>query len=336
MSTDLTKKIVELSNEIPVISSFLINTSTEREISTRFMYAEELKLFFLYLISYSPMFCDKRLQDITEKDLALVTSEDVSLYLSLSLDHGLKERTVARKRASISSFFRYMCDNKKVPSNPVSAASRVKIHSSDQVVHLTLEEQIRFIEAVFSGDDLDERKKVYHKKYAFRDKAIVVMLLDTGMRNSELRGIDIKDVDFEDCSVLIKRKGGSFQTLYFSDYTKDALLEYLNDRNEKHISCDKDMPLFVTLKGSRLSSDALQRLIKKYALSSIPGKGQLITPHKMRSSSAMGFYAETKDILALQRKLGHASLQATNIYAKATNEQMKEQRNVFKNRLSDL
>lgn len=331
MARNLVSKIIELSNQIPVAQSFLISTSTEREKSTRYSYGEELKLFFQYLIAYSPNFCDKELKDITVADLSLVTPEDVSLYLSLSIDKGLKERTVARKRASISSFFNYMCVNKRIEYNPVSAASRVKIHQSDQVIHLTMDEQVEFINAVFSGDCLDEKKYTYHERYALRDKAIIVMLLDTGMRNSELRGIDINDLDFDECSVLIRRKGGSYQTIYFSDITKDALIDYINERKRKNPTFKKEEPLFVTLQGRRLSADALQKLVKKYAVSAIPGKGQLMTPHKMRSSSAMGFYSKTKDILALQRKLGHKSLAATNIYAKATNEQMKEQRNVIAN-----
>jgi len=333
---DLNDKIKQMVTDCPVLYSFLVGTSTEREKSTRQMYGEELKLFFEYLISYSPNFCDKSLKTITINDLKLVTSEDVSIYLSKCLDDGLKERTVARKRASISSYFRFLCDNNKIDNNPVSASARVKIHASDQVIHLTLDEQVKFINAIFSGDDLDPKKKKYHERYAYRDRAIVTMLLDTGMRNSELRGINVEDIDFKDCSILIRRKGGSYQTIYFSDQTKTFINEYLDERKTREHKETITGPLFVTLKGNRLSPDALQILVKKYALSSIKGKGQLITPHKMRSSSAMGFYAETKDILALQRKLGHKSLQATNIYAKATNEQLKEKRNILSNKWSEL
>ena len=63
----------------------------------------------------------------------------------------------------------------------------------------------------------------------------------------------------------------------------------------------------------------------------MPGKGKYITPHKLRSSFAMTFYGEEGDILALQRKLGHSNLQATNIYAKSTDARMKETRSVIEN-----
>ena len=110
---------------------------------------------------------------------------------------------------------------------------------------------------------------------------------------------------------------------------KKAILEYLSYRKNKQKRVQNEEPLFTTLKGDRFSSSTLEKLIKKYALSSFPGKGKLITPHKMRSSSAMSYYAKTKDILALQRKLGHKNIQTTNIYAKATNEEMKANRNIF-------
>lgn len=329
MEDILTLKIKELVNTIPVLSSFLLYTVSEKEKSTRYSYGEELKLFFLYLISYNPLFCDKELNEITNDDLSLIKAEDISLYLSLLLDNGLKDKTVARKRASISSFFTFMCNNKKIKTNPVSMSTKVKIHTSDDVIHLTIPEQLKFLNDVFSGENLDKKKKAYHEKYALRDKAIIIMLLDTGLRNSELRGINISDVNFTECSVFIKRKGGSFQTIYFSDETKKVILEYLSYRKNKQKRVQNEEPLFTTLKGDRLSSSTLEKLIKKYALSSFPGKGKLITPHKMRSSSAMSYYAKTKDILALQRKLGHKNIQTTNIYAKATNEEMKANRNIF-------
>ena len=329
MSKDYVAKIIELANMMPVTESFLMRTSTEREKSTRFMYGEEIKLFFEYLITFCPEFCDKTLKNLTLEDLKLVSSEHVSSYLSFCADQNQKERTIARKRASLSSFFTYLCNNRKIEYNPVLAATKVKIHKSDQVIHLTLEEQMQFIQDIMSGAKLDKRKQTYHNKYAARDTAIIVLLLDTSIRNSELRGLDIKDVDFDECSIFIQRKGGNYQTLYFSDITNKYLLSYLEERKLQLPDTTNDDPLFTTLKGARLSSDALQKLVKKYAISSLPGKGSVITPHKMRSTSAMAFYGETGDLLALQRKLGHKSIQATNIYAKATDEQMKIQRNTI-------
>ena len=157
------------------------------------------------------------------------------------------------------------------------------------------------------------------------------MLLDTGMRVSELNRINIEDVDFEDCSVVIVRKGGNIQTIYFSDETKGALNDYLEERTAKlHVLAKQD-PLFTTLKNERLSIRAIENLVKKYTTSSLPGIGNKLSPHKMRASFAMAYYEEEKDILALQRKLGHKNLAATNIYAKATDTKMKETRSVLEN-----
>ena len=148
------------------------------------------------------------------------------------------------------------------------------------------------------------------------------------MRVSELQGINLHDIDFDNCSIIITRKGGNISTIYFSDEAKEPLYEYYMYRKNIEGVSGADA-LFTSAQGVRLSVRAIEKLVKKYATATLPGKGNHISPHKMRSSFAMTFYEETKDILALQRKLGHKSIAVTNIYAKATDEKMKETRNVL-------
>ena len=105
----------------------------------------------------------------------------------------------------------------------------------------------------------------------------------------------------------------------------------VDERKDKEQITSKT-PLFVTQSGARITVRSIERLVKKYASAAVPGKGQKISPHKLRSSFAMGFYEEEKDILALQRKMGHKSIVATNYYAKATDQKMQETRNVMADR----
>ena len=128
------------------------------------------------------------------------------------------------------------------------------------------------------------------------------------------------------------RKGGNHQTIYFSDDVKELINENIDETRVKNPALSMDDALFVTKKGERLGVRAVQKLVKKYTTAALPGKGNKLSPHKMRSSFAMGFYEETKDILALQRKLGHKNLAATNIYAKATDKKMQETRSVVSDR----
>lgn len=326
--TTPTEKLFELCDRLPdCCEPFLLETGTEMALSTRVAYARELLWFFEYLTSYCPLFCDKNVKDLMIDDLKQITSQDISRYLTIYLDRNHKEHTVARKRATLSRFFNYMISNKRLEFNPVSAATKVKVHQSDEVIHLTINEQVSFLADVDSGAELTKTQQTYHDRYRLRDTALITMLLDTGMRVSELCGIDIRDLDMDQASVLVTRKGGNLQTLYFSDETRDIVNEYIDSRRTKMPVLPTD-PLFVSLKGTRLSIRSVEKLVKKYAISSLPGKDH-ISPHKMRSSFAMAYYEETRDILALQRKLGHKNLSTTNIYAKATEKKMQETRSVL-------
>lgn len=325
------EKIMELCHELPVCcESFLMETGTEMANSTRLAYAHELAYFFDYAISYIAAFDYDDKSQITLDDIKLITASDISMYLTVSQMHGLKERTLARKRAALSRFFTYLTNNRMIPFNPVLAATKVKIHTSDDVVHLTANEQVSFIDSVNYGVGLDGNKSKYHDRYRLRDTALFTMLLDTGIRVSEIHGCNVGDVDFKDCSVVVMRKGGNEQHIYFSNETKEILEAYLETRRTPDNGILDADPLFATLNGSRLSIRAIQTLTKKYTSAALPGKGRL-SPHKMRSSFAMAYYEETKDILALQRKLGHKNLTATNIYAKATDKKMQETRSVMEN-----
>ena len=309
---------------------FLADNSTRLSNATRIAYAGELSRFFDYMISYTPYFCDKEKTEITVDDLKAITTRDINRFLSHCKDdlHD-KQRTIARKRASASSFFSYLTDNRLIEYNPVKAAVKVKIDETDTVIHIDMHDQLKLLNMVDSGDSLTHKQKMYHDRYKLRDYAIILLLLDTGIRVSELRGINIADINFEETYVHIKRKGGKEQDIYFSDEVGDVLQEYIESRRVKDLTLSIMDPLFVSLKGERLTVRAIEKLVKKYTKSALPGIGPSLSPHKMRASFAMQFYKTEKDILALQRKMGHKELAATNVYAKATDETMKNTRSVI-------
>lgn len=308
-------------------ADFILETGTELATSTRLMYARELNTFFHYLLFDNNKFMVKKLKEITLDNIRTITSQDISRYLTYLNDNQLAEKTIARRRATLSRFFNYLVANRKIPFNPVDAAVKVKIHKSDRLIYLDTKEQNSFITEVIDGKNLSERRQMFHERYKLRDLAIVLLFLDTGIRVSELCGINIGDFDFENNSVIVLRKGGNIQTVYFSDDTKEVLKNYHDARMSKFQSSTLEDAFFVSLKAVRLSVRAIQLLVKKYAISTLPGKGQKITPHKLRSSFAMTFYGETSDLLALKTKLNHSSFSVIDVYTKATDKQMYEYRN---------
>lgn len=307
---------------------FLTETGTELATSTRLAYARELDTFFHYLVYKCEKFYGIGLQDFSINNLRIVTPQDISRYLTYYKDMQLKERTIARKRATLSRFFNYMTNNQKLSYNPVLAAVKVKIHKTDRLIYLNNDEQSQFLDGVITGDGMTNRMLSLHGKYMYRDLSIMLLFLDTGIRVSELSGINIGDFDFKKNSVVVLRKGGNYQTVYFSDDTKEILQYYHESRMVKFRSSSSKDAFFISQKGIRLSIRAIELLVKKYAICNLPGKGKSITPHKLRSSFAMTFYGETSDLLALKTKLNHASFSVLDVYTKATDKQMYEYRNV--------
>ena len=327
---DVSPKLKKLTDKLPeCCQPFFYETSNDMADTTAVAYARELSVFFDYLIYTSPNFCDLSKEQITLDHIREITPQDISRYITYSL-RGLKlaERTVARRRAAISSFFAYLIRLKLIDYNPALASSKVHITESESVVHLEMSEQLDLLKTVDDGTGLTKKQMSYHGRYQLRDYALILLLLDTGMRVSELHGINIEHLNLKKCSVHITRKERKEQDVYFSDETVAAIQDYLDERNSKFpVSISE--PLFVTLKGDRLSVRAIQALVKKYATSALPGTGSKMSPHKMRASFAMSFYRANKDILALQKKMGHKTLTATNIYAKATDEEMEQTRSLL-------
>ena len=306
---------------------FINQTANKRALSSKLAYARELNRFFGYLVKECKDFAEMDPADLGMDDLARVKTPIISRYVTVLLDKGYAEKTVARRKAAISSFFAYLVENRWLEYNPVNAAAVIKIHESDQVVHLDMDEQIELLDEVEHGYGLSDRQRTFHDKYyKSRDFAIVMLFLDTGIRVSELWGLDVKDVDLLTASFECVRKGGNRQTLYFGDDARRALAEYIEERKVRDKTFTKDEPLFVTRKGERLGIRAIQKLINKYTQAA---NGKKLSPHKMRSSFAMAYYRENRDILALQREMGHKNLATTNIYAKATNDELKENRNLL-------
>ena len=181
----------------------------------------------------------------------------------------------------------------------------------------------------------------FHEKYKKRDLAIIFLFLDTGLRISELQALNINDVviydDFmqdesNECFVLTlrkgkKRSGKTPSKVYFSDESKTYIQDYLRSREIHGEKFDSNSPLFTTLDGDRLSVRQIQQMLKKYVRASLHRSD--ISVHKLRSSFAMEFYKAEHDILVLQNRMGHASIAATNIYARASDkeEAVKASRN---------
>ena len=334
------KKINDLLKDMPdFVADFIYNFGKPDKYMTKYQYTRDIRDFLNYMVNYMPEHSEKKITDLELKDLDKVMTLDINRYITLlsgDKDKGLKETTVKRRRASLSSMFGFFVKNEKIKRNPVLATKTVDIPEK-KLIYLTDDEQELLLETVRSGMGLAENTAKIHNKYADRDSALFLLLLDTGLRVSEMLSTDMCDYDLEKCSVIVRRKGGDIDTVYFSDECATYLETYFTAQRTKYNIEDAYIPAFTTISGERLGIRAVETLVKKYVKVCLPAKEKLISPHKLRSSFAMSFYAASdNNILLLKEKLHHKSINTTNIYAKASNKESEESRNILANRRKQI
>lgn len=318
-----TLRLRQLQKDLPAFTNeFFRSIAQSTSVKTRVGYAYDLKLFFYYLLENKKSFEHKTLDNLTSNDLNQIDADDidefmeyVTYYTKPDPDHPLRllefkndEKGKARKLAAIRSMYKFFYKRKKVISNPAAIVESPKIHDK-KIVRLEPDELANLLDEVEFGQDLTDRQKVFHAKSQLRDLAIVTTLVGTGMRVSECVGINVSDIDFHANGVKITRKGGNQVVLYFGDEVRQALLNYLEFRDEHPPKNENDEALFLSNRGTRITVRAVQNLVKKYSRATIKLKN--ITPHKLRSTYGTNLYRETGDIYLVADVLGHADVNTT-------------------------
>ena len=218
------------------------------------------------------------------------------------------ERGKQRKLASLRSFYKYFFNNELIEKNPAALVDMPKLHKKE-IIRLDPDEVALLLDHVENGDKMSKQQSRFHDKTKIRDLALITLLLGTGIRVSECVGLDIKDVDFKNNGILIRRKGGYEAVVYFGDEVEKALLDYLKERNTIIPETGHEDALFLSLQNKRLSVRAVEKLVKKYA--SAVTSLKKITPHKLRSTYGTSLYRETGDIYLVADVLGHSDVNTT-------------------------
>lgn len=328
------EKIRDLADELPYyVREYLLAIQLRTTTLTRLNYMRDLKIFYLFLTRYK--FKGKRMDDITIDDICLLKSTDIELFLdflsSYTLDdkkYSCGENAKERKFSTLRSFFKYLYKSNKIPENITEKVDSPKIHDKP-ILYLDNHEVNSILDAAeYGSDDLSKRQNAYNKRTAIRDTAILTLFLGTGIRISECVGLNRQNINFEDNSFVVTRKGGNKTILYFSQEVADALKVYLQwldsqaeDNPEFYKKIKSHDALFISLQGTRLTPRAVENLVKKYARVAAPLKK--ITPHKLRSTYGTSLYNETGDIYVVADVLGHKDINTTRKHYAAISEKMR-------------
>lgn len=315
---------------------------------SRLGYANDLKLFFEWLLESNPALKSKEMSDISIEDLGRLKVFDFEEYLdylktykdSKGNEHIAQNETIRRKTAAVRSLFRYLYKNELISANPTERLDLPRLNEK-AIIRLDIDEVAKFLDLVESGSETaSERKKKFHENVVTRDLAIMSLFLGTGLRVSELVGINRMDLDLEQTCVYVKRKEGKEAYVYFSDEVAEALANYLDERNLIEVpeytisetgarkSNDTDA-LFLSNRKTRITVRSVERLVKEYARQIAPNKH--ITPHGLRRTFGTHLYEETRDINVTAEFLGHKDIAVTKSHYVMTSEEvMRQHRNTVK------
>lgn len=324
--TQSTLKLRELMQELPPFASqFFIATENTTTILTRLNYARDLKIFFTFLTQETAAFSGRDIRSLQASDLADVTIDDLYMFLDYLnlyasqddtfIENG--ERGKSRKVACLRSFFKHYYRKGVIKDNVCQLLETPKQHEKP-IVRLEPHEVAILLDMVENGEGLTPQQLHYHKKTVRRDLAILTLFLTTGIRVSELVGINIEDVDFSNSSFAVTRKGGNRVVLYFDEEASQALSAYLNERRTQG-TCQDGYPLFLSLQGRRMSVRSVENMVKKYAQLAAPLKR--ISPHKLRSTFGTMLYGETGDIYLVADVLGHKDVNTTRRHYAAQSDE---------------
>lgn len=224
-------------------------------------------------------------------------------FISEQILKGKSKTTVARKLSTLRSFFSYLYSEGFIKINPAKVVSSVKIKRA-LPKFLTVDDAFKLVEA--PSED---------KFTVQRDKAILELFYSSGIRVSELCGLNLEDLDLKEGLIKVRGKGKKERIVPVGQKAKEALKKYLAIRQilriKKKLSLD-ETPLFINNRGQRISDRQVRRIVEKYA--KFIGVLEKIGPHTLRHTFASHLLMEGADLRVIQELLGHASLSTTQIY----------------------
>lgn len=292
-------------------------------INTVKAFSSDLVQFFNFIEKYKEI--PIPVNDFNIFVLIQVKEKDIIAFLVyLNYNRDNSPYTRQRKVTALKSFYRWL----------------FSIHPAIKTENPTLAlDSIKKVERLPKHLNLDQAKKIQkifnlsNTRFPKRNNAIIALFLSTGMRISELIGINLGDISFDNNSIVVFGKNSRERTVYFNNYCKNILLDYINERICNNENLTFDTPLFTNKYGDRIGVDAVENICKKaYKLIGLDDFGY--TAHTLRHTAATIIYTYvTDDILLIKEFLGHVSLASTEIYTHINNSKIREL--VEKNPLSN-
>ena len=242
-------------------------------------------------------------------DLRRIKKDTVNDYMVYMNRKGKSPATVTRAIAAIKSFYGYMSQSGMMKSNPARNVVAMKVERKFPEI-LTSKEVELFL----------EQPKCVDAK-GFRDHAMLELLYATGIRVSELIGLNVDDVNLTGAFLRCRGKEKDRLIPLYPVAVK-ALQDYLRDIRGSLVADENEQALFVNMSGERMSRQGFWKIIKYYQEKAEIDKD--ITPHTLRHSFVVHLLENGADLRAIQEMLGHADISSTQIYTQVVQKELKD------------
>ncbi len=249
------------------------------------------------------------LMEVEGTELPYCKAEHVEQYVSYMYGKGKSTSSIARSVASLKSFYGYLQSRGVVRANPAKDAAPVRSE--------------RKLPEILTGQEVElflEQPQCVDAK-GYRDRAMLELLYATGIRVSELIGLNIGDVNLSAGFIRCSSRGKDrIIPLYSAAVT--ALSEYMKDYRPRMVLYPREQALFVNMSGERMSRQGFWKIIKHYQ-----EKAQIkkdITPHTLRHSFAAHLLENGADLRSIQEMLGHADISSTQIYSHMIKQKLQD------------
>ncbi|MGE3181580.1 MAG: tyrosine recombinase XerC [Phycisphaerae bacterium] len=310
-----------MSEQASLIQQFINYLRAERHFSphTSKCYAADLSQFVTYLFKSNGTHGHKNGngavtnptgEDINKRLLGIDT-DVVRDFMANLRDKNYCKSTVARKLATLRSFYKFLLKRSYLSTNPVAP---IRTPKQDKKLPKCL--SVEQIEKLLSNPDKSTL-------LGARDRAMLELLYSTGMRVSELVALNTNELDLGQSVVQVRGKGKKQRVIPLGPGAVQAILHYLDLRRKDGRSGSFDTEaLFINKHGKRLSTRSVRRKLDKYLLEA--GLDLSVSPHTLRHSFATHMLRRGADLRSVQEMLGHQSLSTTQIYTHLSSDAVKE------------
>jgi len=342
----------ELEKKIPLmpwyVEKFINYKLPDLSPSSLLEYVRDYETFFSWMLAEG-LSQAKSIKEIPIQDLEMLRMDNIDnfrLFLLTRKEQTNTRTTVSRKLSSLRSLFHYLSqiaeDEDFYPllkRNVMAKVEIKRVHKpKDSAAKLEgkllqereIQEFIRYVKEGYGLDIANNKQALYaYQKNRIRDACIISLILNSGLRVSEVVNLNTDDIDLKNKVAYVYRKGkndDTFKTpVYFRQDAVKDLAEYLQIRQKQYMPAKKEKALFLAVangkkEGERMTKRAIQEMVVKYAKRF--GKPYL-SVHKLRHSFATDYYLQN-DLYKTQEQLGHASPETTEIYAHLTDKTMAE------------